>query len=360
MGEAAHDVGVELTVLATFDGDAAVATADRVIIGDARDAAALDRLAREVDVVTFDHELVDLDLVAALERRGVRVHPSASALRYAVDKAHQRTNFAAAKLPVPRFVVTTSGHDPALAELLGTLRNGAVVKVARGGYDGRGVIFVDDPADVPAVVDGLGARVVVEERLALRGEAAQLVVRATDGSSLHYPLVTTVQADGLCVEVRFPADLSRATADDAASIAFRVGELIDAVGVLAVELFVTDDGLVINEVALRPHNTGHWTIEGTATSQFANHLRAVTGQRLGSVEPRAASAVMVNVVGADRPGSPDAARAIPGTYVHDYGKSWRPGRKIGHVTAIGDDAAATRVTAWSGARAYGTRTREVT
>ncbi len=359
MGEVAHEVGVELIVLAARDDDAATATADRVIVGDGRDAAALDELARSVDVVTFDHELVDLEVVASLERRGVRVRPGATALRYAVDKAHQRRHFAAAHLPVPRFVVVTSGADPALAELLRTLPNGAVVKVARGGYDGRGVIFVDDPADVPAIVDELGVRVVVEERVALRGEVAQLLVRAADGSSLNYPPVSTVQADGMCVEVRFPADLSNDAALDGTSIAFRIGELIGAVGILAVELFVTDDGLIINEVALRPHNTGHWTIEGTDTSQFANHLRAVTGQQLGPVQPRAANVVMVNVVGAQRPGDPDAARGVPNVYVHEYGKAWRPGRKVGHVTAVGDDANATRVAAWQGALAYGTRTREV-
>ncbi len=360
MGEAATAAGVELTVLVLNEDDAAVASADHVILGDPRDEAALDRLARAVEVVTFDHELVDLDLVAALERRGVAVRPNAGALRFAVDKAYQRTRLAAAGLPVPRFCVAEGGDDPALRALLDSLGGAAVVKVARGGYDGRGVHFPARLDDVPAIVDELGVRVVVEERIALRGEVSQLLVRAVDGSVVRYPLVTTVQSEGLCVEVRFPADEGTSLAEEAASIASRVASLVGAVGVLAVELFVTAAGLVVNEVALRPHNTGHWTIEGAATSQFENHLRAVSGRPLGSGEPRAPYAVMVNVVGGDRPGSIGAARSVPGAFVHDYGKAWRPGRKLGHVTALGDDAAGARVTAWSGARAYGTRTREVT
>ena len=138
----------------------------------------------------------------------------------------------------------------------------------------------------------------------------------------------------------------------------KIANLVGAVGVLAVEFFVSDRGLVVNEIALRPHNTGHWTIEGARTSQFANHLLAVSGRALGSTEPLVAAAVMVNVVGADEPGSIDRASQVPGAHVHDYGKSWRSGRKLGHVTVVGDDAAAAHVRAWESARAYGTGTRE--
>jgi len=357
MGEVAHLVGVRLSVLATSDQDAAVATADQVVIGGPDDPLALDELARDVDVVTFDHELVDLDLVKSLSRRGVAVRPAATALRYAVDKSFQRRRFAEDGLPVPRFVVTDSAGDPALWGFLNSLSSPPVVKVARGGYDGRGVYFPESMDDVRALVRSLKSEVVVEERLELRGEVAQLVVRAVDGETVHYPLVSTVQADGMCVEVRFPSDAPE-LADEAAMLGERIAELIGAVGVLAIELFVTDRGLVINEVALRPHNTGHWTIEGAATDQFSNHLLAVSGQSLGPATPIVAYAVMVNVVGGDQPTAAAAGRAVDGAFVHDYGKAWRPGRKLGHVTAVGDDATLTRVTAWAGARAYGTRTKE--
>jgi 5-(carboxyamino)imidazole ribonucleotide synthase len=184
------------------------------------------------------------------------------------------------------------------------------------------------------------------------------VVRGVDGSIGLYPLVTTVQSDGMCVEVRMPAEVSTQLAEDAAALGKRIATQIEVVGVLAIELFVTTDGLVINEVALRPHNSGHWTIEGAVTSQFANHLRAVSGQPLGDTSATEAFAVMVNLVGGEEPSSLEAARSVAGAFVHDYTKSWRPGRKLGHVTALGGDAQLAHVTAWKSARAYGTKTQE--
>lgn len=357
MGEVAHTVGVELSVLALNGDDSAVATADRVVIGDPSDRAALAELAREVDVVTFDHELVDLELMDVLAGEGVTLRPGPSSLRYAVDKAYQRVRFAEHGLPVPRFIVVDSRNDPALHAFLDSLTVPPVVKVARGGYDGRGVFFPDRVGEVAALVESLDTVVVVEERLELLGEVAQLLVCARDGEVAHYPLVTTVQSDGMCVEVRFPSQFPELAAQ-AAALGHEVADLVRAIGIIAIELFVTGAGLVINEVALRPHNTGHWTIEGAATDQFSNHLRAVSGQRLGPTEPVVAHAVMVNVVGADEPAMPAAGRAVDGAFVHDYGKAWRPGRKLGHVTAVDDDAERARVTAWAGALAYGTRTRE--
>ncbi|MGA2295717.1 MAG: 5-(carboxyamino)imidazole ribonucleotide synthase [Acidimicrobiales bacterium] len=360
MGEASREAGVRITVLASSSDDAAVATCDDVILGDAHDQAALDRLSQEVDVVTFDHELVDLDHVAALESRGVTVRPSAAALRFAVDKAYQREELAAAGLPVPRFLVVSSSRDPRITPFLDELAGLPVVKAARGGYDGRGVLFPSDRDETLVMIAEtcVHGDVVIEERLDLQSEVAQLVVRGVDGALALYPLVTTVQSDGMCVEVRYPADVSSDVLVQARELGTRLATLIDVVGVLAVELFVTDKGLVINEVALRPHNSGHWTIEGARTSQFANHLRAVSGQPLGDVATTTPHAVMVNVVGSEQPSSLAAALDVPGIFVHDYGKSWRPGRKLGHVTVVSDDAPSAHVTAWKGARAYGTRTKE--
>jgi 5-(carboxyamino)imidazole ribonucleotide synthase len=358
MGDAAHDAGVNVTVLASSPDDSAVATADAAIYGSPDDVAALDELSSLVDVMTFDHELVDLDQISVLEARGVTVRPSARALRFAVDKGHQRRAFDAAGIPVPRFIVVTSTSDPMLSGFLDSV-GPPVVKAARGGYDGRGVLFPESRAEALATIDELArtTSVVVEERLSLRGELALVVVRGLEGFA-SYPLVSSVQSQGMCVEVRFPADVDEATQREAHRLGRKIADLVGAVGVLAVEFFLSDRGLFVNEIALRPHNTGHWTIEGARTSQFTNHLLAVSGRPLGSTEPTVTAAVMVNVVGASEPGSIERASAIAGAHVHDYGKSWRPGRKLGHVTVVGDDARAAHVTAWESARAYGTGTRE--
>jgi 5-(carboxyamino)imidazole ribonucleotide synthase len=360
MGEASQFVGVSITVLATSDDDPAVATCDHVVLGEARDIAAIEQLSEVVDVITFDHELVDLEHLTTLESRGVLVRPSAAALRFAVDKAYQRQELASAGLPVPRFLVVRSSNDPAVLAFLDELDGPAVIKTARGGYDGRGVLFPSNRDQAVAMIHELAVagEVLIEERLDLRGEVAQLVARAVDGSQMLYPLVTTVQSHGMCIEVRYPAETSTQLAREAGDLAMQIASLTDAVGILAIEYFVTDAGLMINEVALRPHNSGHWTIEGAQTSQFANHLLAVSGQALAEARPTSQCAVMVNLVGGERPSSLRAALDVAGSFVHDYGKSWRPGRKLGHVTVLSDDARSAHVTAWKSARAYGTQTQE--
>ena len=319
--------------------DSAVATCAEVEVGGPGDRAALARLAERVDVITFDHELVDLELLQELESRGVEFRPSSAALRFAVDKAYQRRTFAEADLPVPRFLVVRSSKDESLDPFLDELSALPVIKASRGGYDGRGVVFPSSRGEVFDAIDELSRRgeVIVEERQALTGEVAQIVVRALDGTLVFYPPVTTVQDHGMCVEVRFPSDLNESQSEALRRLSERVATLVSGVGVLAIEYFVTDQGLVINEVALRPHNTGHWTIEGTSASQFTQHLLAVSGQPLKEVSSLHPFAVMVNVVGGPAPGSLATARAVEGVFVHDYGKSWRPGRKLGHVTALGDD-----------------------
>ena len=361
MGEAARGVGVTITVLATYYDDSAVATCQAVVLGAADDERALRELAGHVDVITFDHELVDLDLVERLETEGFVIRPSSAALRFAVDKAYQRQAFDEAGIRVPRFLVVRSSKDDRLDRFLDSVVTSPVVKVARGGYDGRGVAFPSTRGETYEVIDDFASagEVVVEERLELTSEVAQIVATSVAGSLVFYPLVTTVQREGMCVEVRFPSDVDAALIDEARQLSEQVATLVQGVGVMAIEYFVTERGLFVNEVALRPHNTGHWTIEGAATSQFAQHLRAVSGQSLGDVTPLTNRAVMVNVVGADEPGSLEAARGVGDTFVHDYGKSWRPGRKLGHVTALGDEPTSPHVRAWDSARAYGTVTREI-
>ena len=359
MGEDAHSAGVILTVLASSLDDAAVTTSDHTIIGAPTDDGALHELAELVDVITFDHELVDLAQIAALEAGGALVRPDSSALLYAVDKGYQRSRFEANAIPVPRFIVVRSSTDPLVEPFLDGVSS-VVVKSARGGYDGRGVRFPANAADAVRDIDELSSStsVVVEERLDLIAELAQVVVRGVDGTIVAYPLVTTVQSNAMCVEVRYPALVEPALVAEAERLGRKIAALTGAVGVVAVEFFLTTSGLVVNEIALRPHNSGHWTIEGATTSQFANHLLAVSGRALGSAHAVVLAAAMVNVVGGSEPGSIDGARTVAGAYVHDYGKAWRPGRKLGHVTVVGDDAASAHVRAWESARAYGTETRE--
>ena len=241
--------------------------------------------ASQVDVITFDHELVDLDQISALEARGVVVRPSARALRFAVDKGHQRRAFDAAGIPLPRFIVVTSSSDPMLKGFLDGV-GPPVLKAARGGYDGRGVLFPQSRVEALAMIDELCA---IDERRRRRatqpprrGRPRRRSRRQREYAS--YPLVSTVQSKGMCVEVRYPADVDESTVLEANRLGRKIANLVGAVGVLAIEFFVSDHGLVVNEIALRPHNTGHWTIEGARTSQFTNHLLAVSGRALGSTE----------------------------------------------------------------------------
>lgn len=355
-------MGVEITVLASSPDDCAIATVDQMMFGAASDEVALLALSRVTDVVTFDHELVDLDMLSRLEERGVMLRPSAAALRYSVDKAFQREEFSRAGFPLPAYAIVRHPGEEAVLEGW-SQRYGAapVLKAARGGYDGRGVNFTRNDAEARQRALELlvaGQVVVVEERVTLISEVSQVLVRSARGQIETYPLVTTVQSGGMCAEVRFPTELAPEIESVAAEIGRDIAEFIELVGVMAVEYFVSSRGLLINELALRPHNSGHWSIEGATTSQFANHLLAVSGQEVRAPSPTNPAAVMVNVVGANAPGSLDAARQVGGVHVHDYGKAWRPGRKLGHVTAVGDDIDALHVRAWRSARAYGTNTQE--
>jgi len=361
--EAANALDVATVVLASAPDDAAIPVAHDVIAGRATDPSALDELARRCDVVTFDHELVDLDAVRSLEARGVLVHPSSSSLALAADKAHQRRTFAASALPVLPFAVLEGDDDADLADLrrladhLGAV---PVVKAATGGYDGRGVSVPETLAEAEAALRQWrtqGRRVVAEAPCEFRAELAALLARRPGGEVAAWRVVQTNQVDGVCREVRVPGAVSDATALEAAELARRVAEHVGVVGVLAVELFDTADGLIVNEIAVRPHNSGHWTIEGATTSQFENHLRAVLDLPLGATDLVAAAVCSVNVFGGSDgadPGSLAAALAEPTAKVHLYGKAPRPGRKLGHVTVVGADADDVAARAWRAAAALGT------
>ncbi|MEU5849563.1 5-(carboxyamino)imidazole ribonucleotide synthase [Saccharopolyspora shandongensis] len=343
--QAAIPLGQSLKVLATSADDAAALVVPNVEIGHHADLEALKNFAQGCDVVTFDHEHVPGEHLRALAASGVSVQPGPDALLHAQDKLVMRRKLAELGLPVPPFAEVTSVGD--------VLKFGAehgwpcVLKTARGGYDGRGVWVLDTPDGAKRTVTELlesGSQLLVEQCVPLRRELAALVARSPFGQGAAWPLVETVQEDGICVQVLAPApDASPELIEQAQDLALKIAESLDVTGVLAVELFETTNGLVINELAMRPHNSGHWTIEGSRTSQFEQHLRAVLDYPLGSTEPTAPAVVMANLLGS--PTEPKMGvderlhhlfARYPHAKVHLYGKSERPGRKLGHITVLGD------------------------
>jgi 5-(carboxyamino)imidazole ribonucleotide synthase len=335
--QAAVSLGIGFRVLAAAAGESAAQVCAGVQIGDYRSEDDLRAFARSCDVVTFDHEHVPGPLLAALEQEG-HLRPAREALRYAQDKLAMRQRLAALGIACPRWApVESAGDVAAFAEMSGWP---VVLKAVSGGYDGKGVWVCATP-DEAADVLAHGIGLMAEEYVAFERELAVLVARSPHNQAAVYPVVQTVQQDGICREVLAPAP---GLADDSAVEAERLGLTIAAgigvTGLLAVELFETPGGLLVNELAMRPHNSGHWTIEGARTSQFEQHLRAVLDLPLGSPALAARHAAMVNVLGGDDPDLYGrllhVMAADPAVKVHLYGKAVRPGRKIGHVTAVGD------------------------
>lgn len=354
--QAGIPLGVPMRILAARLDDAAAAVAAAVSFGDADDPGAITSFAADCDVLTFDHELVALDALEALATAGYPVRPGPRALVCAVDKAVQRRRLDAAGLPVPAYRAVRRRADvAAFAEEWGWP---VVLKAERGGYDGRGVWIVEDPAAAATVLRDArrgGLKLMAEAFVPLDRELAVLVARRPEGEVVAYPPVETIQVDGMCHEVRLHPGLDQGVVAEATALGLQIAKEVDVTGVMAVELFVSDGRVLVNELATRPHNSGHWTIEGAVTSQFENHLRAVLDLPLGRPEPMARVAVMANVIGPPSGVDPvellPDALAVPGTHVHLYGKVARPGRKLGHVTALGDDLEETRVRAHAAADA---------
>mgnify|MGYP000871605390 FL=1 len=343
MAEPAAAMGIPLRLLAEAEGVSAAQVIPDHLVGDYRDLALLRRVTDGCPVVTFDHEHVPTGHLYALADDGVAVRPGPEALVHAQDKAVMRERLGELGVPCPRNAVVASVGD---VERFGFP---CVLKTTRGGYDGKGVWFVrstDDCGEAFASAEASGVRILAEELVEFRRELSALVARSPSGQAAAYPVVASTQKDGICHEVVAPApDLSEELAGAAQEIALRIAGALDVTGVLAVELFETHDGRVlVNELAMRPHNTGHWTQDGAVTSQFENHLRAVLDLPLGSPAPRARWTVMVNILGGPDEtvgrlydGYPHALARDPFLRVHLYGKQLRPGRKVGHVNAYGDD-----------------------
>jgi 5-(carboxyamino)imidazole ribonucleotide synthase len=359
-GEAASALGLTMAVLAAHRDDAACAVAAEVVVGTPWVAADLRALAERCRVVTFDHEQVDLELLEALADGGVAVRPGPATLELAVDKATMRSVLDAAGVPVPAYGIVEPGPGAADAVCTFASAHGwpLVLKAARGGYDGKGVWTVADRAEVEAVLSRIDGRVVVEELVPLDAELAVMVARRPSGETVAWPAVETAQLGGVCREVLVPGRLDPEVMAAASAIGERVATIARAEGVMAVELFWSRGRLMVNEVATRPHNSGHWTMEGSVTSQFENHVRAVLDLPLGSPALQHPHVASVNVFGGPNGEDPSAllARglAVEGAHVHLYGKEARPGRKLGHVTVCGPDPELARTRAWSAALALGT------
>ena len=359
-GEAASALGLSMVVLAEHPDDAACEVAAEVVLGSPFVAADLRAIAARCDVLTFDHEQVDLEMVAELAAQGAVVRPGADTLELAVDKARMRAVLDDAGVPVPAYLVVDEGPEAldAVASFAAAHGWPVMVKAARGGYDGKGVWPVADRAEAAAVLAGVAGRVVVEELLPLDAELAVMVARRPSGASAAWPAVETAQVGGVCREVLVPGRLDADVLEAASALGQKVAEIAGGVGVMAVELFWSGGRLLVNEVATRPHNSGHWTMEGAVTSQFENHVRAVLDLPLGSTAPQHLQVASVNVFGGSAGEDPAQllARglAVEGAHVHLYGKSARPGRKLGHVTVCGDEAEVVRSRAWSAAIALGT------
>lgn len=350
--QAAIPLGQTLRVLAVHPDDPAAQVSPDVVIGSHTDIDALRRAAAGAAALTFDHEHVPTELLHTLVAEGVTVLPGPEALVFAQDKLAMRRRLSELGAPVPRFgAVTCLADVDAFAEEVG---EAIVIKTIRGGYDGRGVVLADDLAAAREAVAGYladGVGVLAEERVPMRRELAVLVARSPHGQGAAWPVVETVQRQGICVTVLAPAPgLSDELGAQAEQLGLRIADELGVVGVLAVELFEHSDGhLVINELAMRPHNSGHWTMNGSVTSQFEQHLRAVLDYPLGDTRAVAPVTVMANVLGAAQPpvmGMDERLHhlfgRIPDAHVHLYGKQERPGRKIGHVNVVGEDVAVVR------------------
>jgi 5-(carboxyamino)imidazole ribonucleotide synthase len=343
--QAAIELGQTLRVLSAGPDEPAARVSADVVIGEHTDLAALRAVAAGADALTFDHEHVPTEHLDVLVSEGINVQPPPDALIFAQDKLRMRTRLRELGLPVPDFAEVTSVED---VVAFGTAQNWRIViKAIRGGYDGRGVWMPDTAQDAEAVVSeqlAAGVPLMVEQRVEMARELSAMVARSPFGQGATWPVVETVQRSGQCAVVIAPAPgLSDDLAAEAEHIALTVASQLGVVGVMAVEMFEKVDGtLSINELAMRPHNSGHWTQDGARTSQFEQHLRAVLDYPLGDCAPLAPVTVMANVLGApEQPASSMDERVhhlfarMPDAKVHLYDKGERKDRKIGHVNIVG-------------------------
>jgi len=355
MAPVAINLGIQLRVLSQTSDDSAAQVIPDTVIGSHHDYDALLAFAQGCDVVTFDHEHVPTEFLVKLQEAGIAVHPKPQALEFAQDKIRMREKLTEAGIPCPQWLEISSVDDlSAFGQQVGWP---VVLKTARGGYDGKGVWIVDDLTAATEVfneISAQGIRVLAEEKVPFVRELAAQVARSPHGQCVAYPIVRSTQTNGICHEVVAPCpDLSDARATAAQEIALHIAQALDVTGMLAVELFDTGTEVLVNELAMRPHNSGHWSMDGSVTSQFENHLRAVLDWPLGSPAMTSRWTVMVNLLGQDLGDLHGAFRHVmardPGIKIHLYGKDVRPGRKIGHVNAAGESIDDLKQRAWHAA-----------
>lgn len=356
MQTAAIELGQSVRVLAgSYDSSAAQVVAD-VLLGDYMNLDDLRRVAAGADAVTFDHEHVPTEHLRQLITEGVNVQPAPDALINAQDKLVMRKRLRELGAPVPPFAAIENVDD-ALG-FFDAVGGAVCLKARRGGYDGHGVWFPQGKEELAALVADLlekGTLLMAEKKVALNRELSAMVARTPSGETAAWPVVESVQRDGICAEAMAPApDLSAELQHSTRSLAERIATELGVTGVLAVELFETRDHngqpeIYVNELAMRPHNTGHWSQDGCVTDQFEQHVRAVLDYPLGSTETLADYTVMANVLGgSEDPSQPmgermaDVWERFPDAKIHLYGKSFRPGRKIGHVNMTGADVHSVR------------------
>jgi 5-(carboxyamino)imidazole ribonucleotide synthase len=349
----ATNLGIELKVLAeTENSSAAIAT---TLVGDFTDLETVTNFAKTVDVITFDHEHVPLEILQQLEQQGISVQPPSKALAHAQNKLvmRQALEKIGAPNPVWEAVSTASQLDQFIKE------HGpeVIVKTPIGGYDGKGVRVVSSSDQVSdwledQMITSLGGRLLVEQKVQFKRELAQLSARNPNGEFASWQVVETRQKNGVCSEVLSPAPrIDAELSAKAVQIAKLISESLGVTGNLAVEMFETESGeLLVNELAMRPHNSGHFTIEGSVTSQFEQHLRAVLNFPLGKTDPLKPVAVMANLLGVSDSKNfmdnyPEVMKKFPGIKIHCYGKAPRLGRKLGHITVVGEDLAGCLETA---------------
>ncbi|WP_026551470.1 5-(carboxyamino)imidazole ribonucleotide synthase [Arthrobacter sp. H20] len=341
MAPAAIQLGFTLRVLAEGPDVSAVAAVASSTVGDYRNLDDLSAFARGVDVLTFDHEHVPGELLRALQADGVNLQPQPDALAHAQDKIVMRRAIDRLGLPNPEWGEVSSVEDlQAFGDRIGWP---VVLKTPRGGYDGKGVMVIDSLADTDRAAAWFqGSPLLAEAKVNFSRELSALVARTPSGVSRAWPVVHSIQVDGVCDEVIAPAaDLAPELATSIGDAALRIADELGVTGVMAVELFETPHtrtGFMVNELAMRPHNSGHWTMDGSVTGQFEQHLRAILDLPLGSTSMLGDVSVMKNYLGGSNvdlfSAYPAALAAEPAAKIHGYGKAVRPGRKIGHVNAV--------------------------
>ncbi len=332
MAVPANDLGLDFRVFAAIPNDSA-AQVTHFVLGDYTNVESVLAFAKECDVLTFEHELVPQSVIKAVEAAGVKVYPRSESFTYSQDKLEMRKKITELNLPNPKW----QKYDGGEAQIAFPL----IAKLPAGGYDGRGVFVIQSPSELADLYKKTGT-LLLEEKLAFDYEISVMVARSPHNQAATWPATLTIQSDGICTSTVTPVpEISDSLSAKVQAAALEIAAGISLVGVMAVEIFIVGEDFFINELALRPHNSGHWSIEGSETSQFEQHLRAILDLPLGSTAMRSKYAVMGNVLGGDksdmyRPYLHLMART-PGLKFHQYGKDVKPGRKIGHVTMCGEN-----------------------